>query len=116
MSAGTPRTLSLSVGDRLFRAGALACALFVLVVLVAILGAIVHGGWPAFREFGLVAFVTSSSWDVNNDQYGAWPALVGTMFSALIALVLGVPVSLGIAVFLTQLSPGWLKQPVATAV
>jgi phosphate transport system permease protein len=73
------------------------------------------GGWPVLEKFGL-SFVTSSVWDVNNDNYGAWPAIVGTLTSALIALVIGVPISLGIAIFLTQLSPGWLKQPVATAV
>ena len=73
------------------------------------------GRWPAFRAFGS-DFLTSSVWDVNKDVYGAWPAVAGTLTTALIALVVGVPISLGIAVFLTQLSPPWLKQPIGTAV
>jgi phosphate transport system permease protein len=75
----------------------------------------VIGGWPAFREFGL-GFITSSVWDTQNEQYGAWPAIVGTLSTALIALLIGVPLSLGIAIFLTQLAPPWFKKPVATAI
>jgi phosphate transport system permease protein len=74
-----------------------------------------YGGWPAFQEFGF-GFITSSVWDVQNDRYGAWVAIVGTVTSAFIALLIGVPISLGIAVFLTQLCPPWLKRPVATTI
>jgi phosphate transport system permease protein len=87
----------------------------VLIVLAGIIGSMIYGGLPAFREFGL-GFITSSVWDVQRDQYGAWVAIVGTLTSALIALVIGVPISLGIAVFLTQLCPPWLKRPVATTI
>ena len=52
----------------------------------------------------------------DEDQYGAWVAIVGTLITALIALVIGVPLSLGIAIFLTQLCPPWLKRPVATTI
>jgi phosphate transport system permease protein len=75
----------------------------------------IWGGLPAFQQFGF-SFITSSVWDVNNDRYGAWVAIVGTLSSAFIALVIGVPVSLGIAIFLTQLCPAWLKRPVATTI
>jgi phosphate transport system permease protein len=75
----------------------------------------IYGGWPAFREFGF-GFITSTVWNVNEDQYGAWVAIVGTLTTALIALVIGVPLSLGIAIFLTQLCPPWLKRPVATTI
>jgi phosphate transport system permease protein len=101
--------------DKGFRLAAHASAILILLVLAGILGSMLYGGWPAFRDFGL-GFVTGSSWDVNNDQYGAWPAVVGTLTTALIALVIGAPISLGIAIFLTQLSPPWLKQPVGAAV
>jgi phosphate transport system permease protein len=101
--------------DRLFRFASLASALLVLIVLLGIIGAMIYGGWPAFREFGL-SFITSSVWNVNEDQYGAWVAIVGTLTTALIALVIGVPLSLGIAIFLTQLCPPWLKRPVATTI
>jgi phosphate transport system permease protein len=106
---------SLIAVDRFFRISAYACALLVLLVLVGIIGSMIWGGLPAFRQFGL-SFVTGTVWDVNNDVYGAWPAIAGTLLSAFIALIIGIPISLGIAVFLTQLSPGWLKRPVATAV
>ncbi len=101
--------------DLVFRNASFAAALLVLVLLAAIMVSMVIGGWPAFREFAL-GFITSSVWDTQNDQYGAWPAIVGTLSTALIALVIGVPLSLGIAVYLTQLAPTWFKKPVATAI
>lgn len=101
--------------DRVFRLASLASALLVLAVLAGILVSMIVGGAPAFREFGL-GFLTSTAWDIQRDQYGAWVAIVGTLSSALIALVIGVPLSLGIAVFLTQLCPPWMKRPVATTV
>jgi phosphate transport system permease protein len=101
--------------DDAFRLASLGSALIVLVVLLGIIGSMIYGGWPAFREFGL-GFITSSVWDVQRDQYGAWVAIVGTLTTALIALVIGVPISLGIAIFLTQLCPPWLKRPVATTI
>ena len=110
------RRLSHAGFDRIFRAAAIGCAALVLLVLLGILASMVYGGWPAFREFGFIGFVSGSIWNVGADQYGAWPAIAGTLSSALIALVIGVPVSLGIAIFLTQLSPPWLKTPVGTAV
>ncbi|CAH1670547.1 phosphate ABC transporter membrane subunit PstC [Hyphomicrobiales bacterium] len=101
--------------DLVFRNASFAAALLVLVLLAGIMVSMIVGGWPAFREFGL-GFITSSVWDTQNDQYGAWPAIVGTLSTALIALVIGVPLSLGIAVYLTQLAPAWFKKPVATAI
>jgi phosphate transport system permease protein len=101
--------------DTLFRLASLCSALLVLTVLAGIIGSMIWGGLPAFREFGL-GFITSSVWDVQRDQYGAWVAIVGTLTTALIALVIGVPISLGIAIFLTQLCPPWLKRPVATTI
>jgi phosphate transport system permease protein len=101
--------------DNLFRACSYGAALFVLVVLAGILGSILYGGWPAFREFGF-AFLTSSAWNVGTEQYGALVAVIGTVASATLALLIGVPVSLGIAVYLTQLCPGWARKPVAMTI
>lgn len=109
------RKTPMGTFDLVFRNASLLAALFVLVLLAGIMLSMVVGGWPAFREFGL-GFITSSVWDTQNEQYGAWPAIVGTLSTALIALVVGVPLSLGIAVFLTQLAPPWFKQPVSTAI
>ncbi|HZH52389.1 MAG TPA: phosphate ABC transporter permease subunit PstC [Microvirga sp.] len=115
-SMDKPSRRSLSLGsDQAFRLASLGSALLVLIVLAGIIGSMIYGGWPALREFGL-GFITSSAWDVQQDQYGAWVAIVGTLTSALIALVLGVPISLGIAIFLTQLCPPWLKRPIATTI
>ena len=104
-----------STGDKLFEYASFGSALFVLALLAGIMISMIIGGWPAFREFGL-GFLTSSVWDTQSDQYGAWPAIAGTLTTAAIAMVVGIPLSIGIAIFLTQLAPAWLKKPVATAV
>ncbi|GEP01583.1 phosphate ABC transporter permease subunit PstC [Methylobacterium haplocladii] len=101
--------------DRAFRAASLGSALLVLLVLAGILGSIVYGGWPAFREFGF-GFVTSSAWNIGTEQYGALVAVIGTLASAFLALLIGVPISLGIAIYLTQLCPGWARKPVSMTI
>jgi phosphate transport system permease protein len=101
--------------DRGFRWASYGSALIVLAVLAGIIGSMLYGGWPAFSEFGF-GFLTSSVWNVGLDQYGAWVAISGTLTSALIALVIGVPISIGIAIFLTQLCPSWLRRPVSTVI
>jgi phosphate transport system permease protein len=114
--ASASRRVSHELYDAVFRALSFGSAALVLLVLVGILGSIVYGGWPAFKEFGFYGFLTSSTWNVGGEVFGAWPAVAGTLMSALIALVIGVPISIGIAIFLTQLAPKWLKGPIATAV
>jgi phosphate transport system permease protein len=101
--------------DPLFATLSKVSAVFVLVLLFGIMLSMVYGGWPAFREFGL-EFFTGTQWDTINDQYGGLPAIVGTLTTALIAMLLGVPLSLGTAIYLTQLAPAWFKRPVGTAV
>ncbi len=101
--------------DRAFQAASLGSALLVLLVLAGILGSIVYGSWPAFREFGF-GFITSSAWNVGTEQYGALVAIIGTLASASLALLIGVPISLGIAIYLTQLCPGWARKPVAMTI
>jgi phosphate transport system permease protein len=101
--------------DQGFRWASYGSALIVLAVLAGIIGSMLYGGWPAFSEFGF-GFLTSSVWNVGLDQYGAWVAISGTLTSALIALVIGVPISIGIAIFLTQLCPAWLRRPVSTVI
>ena len=72
-------------------------------------------GRLAFQTFGL-PFLWSSEWDPVTKQFGALVPIYGTIVSSLIAMLLAVPVSFGIAVFLTQIAPGWLRAPVAAAV
>jgi phosphate transport system permease protein len=90
-------------------------ALSVLAVLAGIIVSLVIGAWPAFKEFG-PAFITTVEWDPVNDKYGALIAIVGTLATSLIALLIAFPVSFGIALFLTEICPAKLKRPLGTAV
>nr|WP_245411015.1 phosphate ABC transporter permease subunit PstC [Microvirga flavescens] len=116
MSMDRPSRRSNQSGfDKIFRLASLGSALLVLIVLAGIIGSMIHGGLPALIEFG-PSFITSSVWDVQRDQYGALVAIIGTLTTAVIALVIGVPISIGIAIFLTQLCPAWLRRPVSTTI
>ncbi|MBE0645338.1 MAG: phosphate ABC transporter permease subunit PstC [Bacteroidetes bacterium] len=71
--------------------------------------------WPSIRHFGF-QFITSSEWDPVNDIYGALPFIYGTLFSSLGALLFAVPLSVGVAIFLSEIAPGWLEQPLSMLV
>lgn len=103
------------IQDFLFHKITLGFALSVLLVLVGIIISLVIGAWPAFQEFGL-SFITTVEWDPVNDKYGALIAIVGTLATSLIALLIAFPVSFGIALFLTEICPAGLKRPLGTAV
>lgn len=103
------------VQDFIFHKVTLIFALSVLLVLVGIIISLMMGAWPAFKEFG-PAFITTIEWDPVNDQYGALIAIVGTLATSFIALLIAFPVSFGIALFLTEICPVWLKRPLGTAV
>ncbi|GJE03739.1 phosphate ABC transporter permease subunit PstC [Methylobacterium isbiliense] len=109
------RSAPSPIADRIFHLAAYASALLVLLVLAGILASIAYGGWPAFQTFG-PGFITSSAWNVGREEYGAFVAIIGTLASAALALVIGVPISLGIAIYLTQLCPGWARRPVAMTI
>jgi len=101
--------------DRLFGWAAKAAAFLTLFLLVAILASLVVGAWPSIQEFGL-GFLVNSVWDPVENQYGGLVMIYGTLVTSFIALLIAVPVSFGIALFLTELSPGWLKRPLGTAI
>ncbi|NMM37977.1 MAG: phosphate ABC transporter permease subunit PstC [Glaciimonas sp.] len=101
--------------DFFFHKLTLLFALSVLLVLMGIIVSLMIGAWPALYEFGL-PFVTSIEWDPVNDKYGALIAISGTLVTSLIALLIAFPVSFGIALFLTEICPAWLKRPLGTAV
>ncbi len=91
---------------------------FSLLVLLALLGIIVSlfiNAWPAFQKFG-IRFLWYVEWDIINEEFGAAIAIVGTLISAGIALLLAVPLAFGIALFLTETCPLWLRRPLGTAV
>ena len=103
------------MADRLFGWLAKGAAYLTLGLLVAILASLVVGAWPAIERFGL-GFLTSSVWDPVKNEYGGLVMIYGTLATSFIALLIAVPVSFGIALFLTELSPAWLKRPLGTAI
>ena len=107
--------LSGTVADKLFGWLAKGAALLTLGLLIAILTSLVIGAWPAIAKYGL-GFLTSTTWDPVRDEYGGLVMIYGTVMSSFIALLIAVPVSFGIALFLTELSPSWLKRPLGTAI
>jgi phosphate transport system permease protein len=111
--ARTPRTGPFV--DRLFGWAAKGAALLTLGLLVAILGSLVVGAWPAIAKYGL-GFLTSTTWDPVTEEFGGLVMIYGTLATSFIALLIAVPVSFGIALFLTELSPAWLKRPLGTAI
>jgi phosphate transport system permease protein len=101
--------------DKLFRGTMLLCALLVLLALAGAAGATLWGGHQALAKFGF-GFFTSSVWDVNTGQFGALVPIIGTLVTALISILIAVPVSFGIAMFLTDVAPQWMRAPVGTAI
>lgn len=101
--------------DRLFGWTARAAAWLTLGLLFAILASLVVGAWPAITKYGL-SFLGSSVWDPVNEEFGGLVMIYGTLATSFIALAIAVPVSFGIAVFLTELSPAWLRRPLGTAI
>ena len=101
--------------DRVFGWAAMGAALVTLGLLAAILLSLVVGAWPAIQKYGL-QFLANSVWDPVNNEYGGLVMIYGTVATSLIALIIAVPVSFGIALFLTELSPSWLKRPLGTAI
>ncbi|WP_445263597.1 phosphate ABC transporter permease subunit PstC [Ramlibacter sp. PS4R-6] len=113
--AAPRRTVSMPLADPLFAWAARAAAVLTLALLAGILMSLLAGAWPAIERYGL-GFLTSTTWDPVGNEYGGLVMIYGTLASSLIALVIAVPVSFGIAVFLTELSPSWLKRPLGTAI
>lgn len=103
------------VQDMLFRNLTRLAAFAVLALLAAIIASLVVGSMPAIHAFGF-GFLTSSVWDPVKDEYGALIPIVGTLVTSGIALLIAIPVSFGIAIFLTELSPNWLRRPLGIAV
>jgi phosphate transport system permease protein len=101
--------------DILFRYTTQGFAFLVLALLAGIMLSLVIGAAPAMKTFGF-GFLTSSEWNPVTQKFGALVPIVGTLATSIIALVIGVPVSFGIALVLTELSPVWLRRPLGTAI
>jgi phosphate transport system permease protein len=92
-----------------------AAAVVVLVVLAGIIISLMISAWPSIEKFGW-KFLITSEWDPPAQQFGALVPIYGTLVTSFIALIIAVPVSFGIALFLTELSPVWLRRPLGTAI
>jgi phosphate transport system permease protein len=111
----TLKSPSLGGLDRVFAWSAKSAAYLTLALLIGILLSLVVGAWPAIEKYGF-SFLTRSVWDPVKNDYGGLVMIYGTVSTSLIALLIAVPVSFGIALFLTELSPAWLKRPLGTAI
>ena len=101
---GGTRRLRDRLGDRLLFLLTLLASLIAIAAMVAIAYKVFHGAWPAIQDFGL-GFLTSSAWDVNKAAFGALPGLYGTAITSLFALLIGGPLAIAIALFLSELAP-----------
>jgi phosphate transport system permease protein len=109
------RTVRGASGDFLFAFLVRVAAVISLLMLVGIMISLTIGAAPAIKEFGL-SFLWTSEWDPVAQRYGGLTMIYGTLATSAIALLIAVPVSFGIAIFLTELSPNWLKKPLGTAI
>lgn len=115
--AGTAPTIKApsKYGDICFSALVRLAALITLLLLGGIIVSLIVASWPSIHKFGF-AFLWSKDWDAPAEQFGALVPIYGTVVTSLIALLIAVPVSFGIALFLTELAPGWLRRPLGIAI
>ena len=114
-----PRTVAVvkkqRIQDFLFHKVTMLFAILVLTALAGILISLMISAWPAFQKFG-IDFIWTVEWDIINDDFGAAIAIYGTLISSVIALLIAVPLAFGIALFLTEMCPLWLRRPLGTAI
>ena len=114
--AGSPRPLSgTSRGDTVFKWLLIAAAATIPALLIALVLELTRGALPAATALG-AEFITSSTWDPIAGRFGAWPAIFGTLLTSFLALVLAVPLALGVAIYLTEFAPGAIRRPIATVI
>jgi phosphate transport system permease protein len=106
------RIVGTSVGDRVYVAVITAFAVAVPLLLALVFWEVARAGWPAIRMFGF-GFLTSSDWDPVKGSFGAAPAIFGTVVTSIVALLIATPLAVGVAIFLSEYAPSWLRQPVA---
>jgi phosphate transport system permease protein len=117
-SAVSPRDAALKRfgrSDARFRLMTLGAALLVVAIFAGIMISLISGAWLSMRTFGW-SFFSTSVWNPVTEKFGAWPAIYGTLISSFIAMLIAVPMGVGIAIFLTELCPRPLKRPVGIAI
>jgi len=105
----------VNAGDRVYRALLTAFALTLPLLLLGLAGLLTAGAWSAITRFGL-RFVWTSVWDPVAQVFGAAPLIFGTLASSFLALLIAVPLALGVAIYLTEFAPSWVRSPVAFVV
>ena len=116
--AATSRSAALrrfGRSDARFRVMTLAAALLVVVIFIGIMISLIDGALPALRTFGF-GFLTTSVWNPVTEKFGAFAAIYGTAVTATLAMLMAVPLGIGIAIFLTELCPRSLKRPIGIAI
>jgi phosphate transport system permease protein len=113
--AAARRLTRQAAADLLFVNATRLFALLLLGILVSVIVSLLAGSLPALRTFGL-GFLASTDWDPVKQEFGALVPIYGTIVTSAIAMLVGIPVSFGIAVFITELCPRWLKRPLGIAV
>jgi phosphate transport system permease protein len=108
--AASKRVRLLRVLGGAFHLGTAAIAIGLLVLIAALVVVLATGAWSSLLRFG-PGFLTASIWDPVHDVYGAAPAIAGTLVTSGLALLIAVPIALGVALFLSEIAPGWLRQP-----
>ena len=101
--------------DAIFHNFTRAAAIVVLIILGGVIISLIDGALPAINKFGL-SFLTSQAWNPVSDNFGALPAMYGTIVTSIIAMLIAIPVGLGIATFLTELCPHQLRRPIGVAI
>ena len=104
-----------ALGDAVFRSLTLLFALLVLVVLGGVILSLVSGALPALEHFGL-RFLVTEAWNPVTEKFGALAPVYGTLVTSAIAMLIGIPVAFGVALFITELCPNWLKRPLSTMI
>ncbi len=104
-----------AIGDGVFHTLTFLFAAAVLLILGGVVVALIAGAWPALHTFGL-GFVVTEMWNPVTKEFGALGPIYGTLVTSAIAMLIGIPVAFGVAVFITEISPIWLKRPLATMI
>ena len=99
-------------GDKVFKAALTIAALAIPILMVFLVLELYNGAHLAIQRYGF-SFITSSTWDPVAEDFGAAPLIFGTLLSSLLALLIAVPLSLGVAIYLTEFAPRVIRQPIA---
>jgi phosphate transport system permease protein len=104
-----------SKADRLFEYSVAAVAALTLIIVWGVVARMVSDAWLSIDRYGF-SFITNATWNQNFDQFGALPFILGTLLTSAIAVLIGVPLSLGIAIYLSELAPSWIREPLSFVV